>query len=351
MNLDELRDEIAGFDREIVDLIAKRVQTARRIGELKRDMRMPIRNIPVEEKVIKRFSAMAMERGLNQKAGEDLALLLIREAIEEQASLPKLQATRKKVMIIGGAGKMGVWLSDLLCSSGHDITIVDPLCQNGANIELAQDMDAVIVSAPISNIPDILHELNRICRDETLVFDIASLKSPFVRELKEFALGKKFCSVHPMFGPTARSMYDRNLLLCDCGNAEAVQEAMSLFDDHGARMTVIPIDEHDRYASYVLGMSHAINIAFFTALEKSGIPLEEFKRVASTTFLKHLDTAQSVASEDPRLYYEIQHLNQKSHDSWESFSSAVDLVMNASLDEDSHDFFVLMKKGKEFFRG
>lgn len=351
MNLDELRNEIACVDKEILDLVAKRVQVARRIGEVKRDLHIPIRNIPVEEKVVERFQTMAKDRGLNQKAGEELARLLIREAIEEQASLPKPQAIRKKVMIIGGAGKMGVWLSDLLSSSGHHITILDPLCQNGTDMEMAREMDAVIISAPISKVPEILRDLHRLCLRDTLVFDISSLKSPFMAELREFAAEGKFCSVHPMFGPNARSMYDRNLLFCDCGNTDAVQEAMSLFDDHGARMTVIPVEEHDRYMSYVLGMSHAINIAFFTALEKSAIPLEEFKRMASTTFLKHLDTAKSVASEDARLYYEIQRLNQKSHDSWEAFSAAVDMVMEASLDDDATDFFVLMEKGKEFFRG
>lgn len=350
MHLDELRDEIANLDRRIVELVAKRVETARRIGEVKRELHIPIRNIPVEEKVVERFSLLARERGLNRKAGEELARLLIREAIEEQASLSKPQSIRKKVMIIGGAGKMGIWLDELLSSSGHLTTILDPLCQNNVGIESARDMDVVIISAPISDVSKILRNLHRICHEDTLVFDISSLKSPFMNDLREFARAGKFCSVHPMFGPNARSMYDRNLLICDCGNDVAVQEAMSLFDDHGARMTVIPIEEHDRYMSYVLGMSHAINIAFFTALEKSGIPLKEFERMASTTFLKHLDTAKSVASEDARLYYEIQRLNQKSHDSWDTYSTAVDLVMEASLDDDPAVFFDLMRKGKEFFR-
>ena len=241
-------------------------------------------------------------------------------------------------------------MTNLLSSCGHIIHVMDPKDGGSCTLEDAADMDVVMVSAPISKVDGLLQQLDGLTGEKTLIFDISSLKSPFTETLRRMAASKKVCSVHPMFGPSARSMYDRNLLLCDCGCQEAVDEAKELFDDHGARMTVIPLEEHDRYMSYVLGMSHAVNIAFFTAVERSGVPLEEFERMASTTFLKHLDTARSVASEDPDLYHEIQHLNQKSHDSWEAFSNAVAMVKDASLREEPSAFRAIMERGRRYFQ-
>lgn len=350
MHLDQLRNEIARLDRQILELVAERVSVARSIGELKMERGLPVRNLEVEEKVLKRHLDIAIELGLNPRAVRDISRVLIQEAIEEQASLPRPEERQKNIMIIGGAGKMGRWMTNLLSSCGHIIHVMDPKDGGSCTLEDAADMDVVMVSAPISKVDGLLQQLDGLTGEKTLIFDISSLKSPFTETLRRMAASKKVCSVHPMFGPSARSMYDRNLLLCDCGCQEAVDEAKELFDDHGARMTVIPLEEHDRYMSYVLGMSHAVNIAFFTAVERSGVPLEEFERMASTTFLKHLDTARSVASEDPDLYHEIQHLNQKSHDSWEAFSNAVAMVKDASLREEPSAFRAIMERGRRYFQ-
>ena len=37
-----------------------------------------------------------------------------------------------------------------------------------------------------------------------------------------------------------------------------------------AEQVVMSLDDHDRLIAYVLGLSHALNIAFFTALAESG---------------------------------------------------------------------------------
>lgn len=349
MNLEGLRKEIAKVDSQIWELMAKRVSIARRIGEHKRQLDLPIRNLEVEEEVVKRHLQSALTLGLNPQAVEEISRILIQEAIEEQAALPRPKKEQQDIMIIGGAGKMGAWMSRLLSASGHRIHLLDPRIDNGVKMQDASGMDVVMVSAPISKVDRLLQEVDCHAAPQTLIFDISSLKSPFLPTLQDMASRRKVCSVHPMFGPGARSMYDRNLLFCDCNNREAVEEAMRLFDDHGARMTVLPLPEHDRYMSYILGMSHATNIAFFTALERSEIPLTEFMGMASTTFLKHLDAARSVALEDADLYYEIQHLNQRSHDSWEAFSTAVELVKEASLQEDPQAFRSIMDRGRLFF--
>ncbi len=54
-----------------------------------------------------------------------------------------------------------------------------------------------------------------------------------------------------------------------------------------AERVVMTLDEHDRLIAYVLGLSHALNIAFFTALAESG---EEAPRFGAA-FQYHLRRA------------------------------------------------------------
>lgn len=243
---------------------------------------------------------------------------------------------------------MGRMMQRLISRSEHNIIVIDPTVKNGKIIEDASDVDVVIVSVPISSVSETLEALNRICRDDTLIFDISSLKSPFVHILKDMASTRNVCSIHPMFGPSIRSMHGRNLIICDCGSSEAVKMAKELLSEQGADIKVIPVDEHDRYMSYVLGLSHIVNIAFFTVLERSGIPFKELCSVSSTTFDKMIDTNMSVALEDPRLYYEIQHLNVSRNRMLSELSDAIDAVSEAALSDEPTDFTKLMLKGREY---
>ena len=348
MGLDELRDGIRQRDLEIIRLIAERTELARQIGEIKIEEGIPIRNVEVEKKVISRYVEEGSRYGLSKDCMTSVASAEIQQAVESESKLVKREQG-KRIAVIGGAGKMGAWMANLFENSGHDITIIDPALKNGKGMKDCSGMDVVIVSVPIHAVTGVLRELDGICGEDTLIFDLSSLKTSAMDTLREMAKGKKVCSIHPMFGPSAVSMYDRNLIICDCGNETAVRETVALFDDRGGNIRVMDIAEHDGYMSYVLGLTHAVNIALFTALERSGHSFEDLRTVASTTFNKGLDTNRSVASEDPMLYYEIQHINEHRDRMWNLFSEAVDDLKKASMSDDPEMFRRLMEAGRAYF--
>ena len=349
MGLEEARKGIQEIDFEILGLMEKRLRLAREVGEDKVARNAAVRNIAQEKNVIDRYRGYALEHGMNPVYAEQICKVLMQESIEVQAALPRSASESRHVAIVGGYGKMGRWFADLLKQSGHRVDVIDPSSGNGLTLEDAKWSDTVIVSVPISRTRGILEKLDTICPPETLIFDIASLKSPFADTLEDMGKRRKVCSVHPMFGPSAESMYDRNLLVCDCGSREGVDSVISLLGNHGADVTTMPIRKHDMYMSYVLGLSHAVNIAFFTVLERSGISFEEMKTVASTTYNKLMDTNVSVALEDPYLYYEIQHLNAYREDMLGKFDQAVHEVVEAALADNPKAFKDLMDKGREYF--
>lgn len=349
MTLEEVRKEIGDIDREILELMVRRLELAKEVGKDKVARNAPVRNLAQEKNVVDRYRGFALEHGMNPIYAEHICRILMQESIEIQASLPRSASEMHHVAIIGGYGKMGRWFADLLRQSGHRVDIIDPSSGNGLTVDDAKWADTVIVSVPISRTKGVLEKLDSICPENTLIFDIASLKSPFIDTLLDMGTRRRVCSVHPMFGPSAESMYDRNLLVCNCGSDDAVDAVLKLLGNHGADVRTMPVRDHDRYMSYVLGLSHAVNIAFFTVLDRSGIDFDDMRSVASTTYNKLMDTNESVALEDPYLYYEIQHLNAYREDMLNEFNKAVHDVVNAALADSPEAFKDLMDKGREYF--
>jgi chorismate mutase/prephenate dehydrogenase len=350
MELDALRDEIRRKDVEIARLVAERTEIAKEIGRVKRREGLPIRNVAVEGAVIDRYLENGRACGLSDEVSRSLASAVIKEAVDAEAALPT-DSGNLRIAVVGGAGKMGAWTASFLKDSGHDVIVVDPASPDSHDISECAGCDVVVVSVPIHSADGVLSELDGICGSGTLIFDLTSLKTPVEGRLRDMASRRKVCSVHPMFGPSATSLYGRNLIICDCGCRQAVEEAESLFADRGGSIRVMDISSHDSYMSYVLGLTHAVNIALFTVLERSGYGFEDLLTVSSTTFGKGLDTNMSVASEDPMLYYEIQHMNSHRDEMWDLFSKAVEDLRERSLSDDPKGFVELMDAGRRYFKG
>jgi len=85
----ELRDEINGLNVQIVKLLARRAEVARRIGEAKRKRNLPIVDRTREGKVYERVRELANERGLDPKGVEkvfrEIVELCTRAQLEESA--------------------------------------------------------------------------------------------------------------------------------------------------------------------------------------------------------------------------------------------------------------------------
>jgi len=280
-------------------------------------------------------------------------MLLIRESIEQQGKIPRPQLS-KRMLIVGGNGRMGNWLCRFFESRGHRIRVYDkgdnPTFPVEKDLERGvRDAEVVVLATPISATPGLLKEIFSY-QPKGLVFDIASIKTPLIEVLKEGAAqGCLVCSMHPMFGPETASIIDRNVVVCHCGSAEADEKARALVD--GANIIDMDVEEHDPLMAYVLGLSHAVNIAFFEALRQSGRSYADLNRAASTTFRRQVETSRDVAAENAHLYYEIQKLNPHNKDALAFLQRAVDDLKEAAVEGDREAFERMMAEGKEYFGG
>jgi chorismate mutase/prephenate dehydrogenase len=210
------------------------------------------------------------------------------------------------------------------------------------------DYDVIVVAAPLAVSGRILTQL-AVLEPRGLVFDIGSLKSPLRDGLQELhKAGCRVTSLHPMFGPDTRLLSGRHLIFCDAGSQEATDTVKALFSSTMVEQLDMGLEDHDRLIAYVLGLSHALNIAFFTALAESGEAAPKLARLSSTTFDAQLLVSEAVAQDNPYLYFEIQNLNKFGIEPLDALCHAANRIRELVLSDDEGGFVELMEKGKAY---
>jgi chorismate mutase/prephenate dehydrogenase len=357
MTLEELRKRLSEVDRELIGLVAARQKIVAEIGAHKILNSVPTRDYEREREVLKGASDQARSLGLEPELAEQIMELLIRASLTHQEQRRVAAGTSgagKRVLIIGGAGKMGAWFAHFLSSQGFAIEIADPSPRASAFPrigdwrESALDYDWIVVATPMKVAGDVLTEL-ATRRPRGVVVDIGSLKSPMRDGLERLvAAGCKVTSIHPMFGPDTRLLSGRHIVFCDVGVPEATRAARALFASTMAEQTEMSVEDHDRLMAYVLGLSHALNLAFFTALAASGELVPRLQRMSSTTFDAQLRVATLVARDNPHLYFEIQTLNDYGTASLQALRAATERIERLVRDGDEAGFVELMAAGRRY---
>ena len=357
VTLEDLRQRVNDLDRQLIALVGERKAVSEEVARVKRATGKPTRDYEREREVIMGVRAMAEERGVSPALAEQLLRLLIRSSLatQEQASVVAHGAgSGRRALVIGGAGKMGGWFVSFLASQGFTVEVADPTAV-AAGVTRVEDwrrtdlkQDFIVLATPLGITDAILRDL-ALRRPPGVIFDVGSLKSPLRAGLLALrSHGCKVTSVHPMFGPDTELLSGRHVVFVDLGSAAALEAARALFAPTMAEQVEMSLDEHDRLIAYVLGLSHALNIAFFTALADSGEAAPKLARISSTTFDAQLDVAARVAQESPELYYEIQSLNDYGAESLEALAQAVERLRTAVLSQDHDAFVALMRRGRDY---
>ena len=212
------------------------------------------------------------------------------------------------------------------------------------------DHDLIAVAAPLRISARILEALAEV-RPRGVVFDIGSLKSPLRTALYALrSAGVRVTSIHPMFGPDTELLSGRHVIFIDLGVPEATERVRELFASTMATQVDMDLDSHDRLVAYILGLSHALNIAFFTALAESGEEAARLAQLSSTTFDAQIEVARRVASENPHLYFEIQALNDFGLSALQALRDAVERLHTIVAGRDEEAFAALMQQGERYLR-
>jgi chorismate mutase/prephenate dehydrogenase len=358
VTLDELRRALTDLDRQLLTMVAERQRLSREVARVKRDTGYPTRDYERERTVILGARKSAGELGVSPDLAESVMRLLIRSSLatQEQISVAtKGTGSGHRALVIGGSGKMGRWFVDFMASQRFTVDVFDPAGAPPGYAAISDwhkaDLSAydyIVVATPLGATGAILKEL-ALLRPPGIIFDVGSLKSPLRAGLQALkAHGCQVTSIHPMFGPDTELLSGRHVVFVDLGCPVALRKVRDLFAATMVEQVVTSLDEHDRLTAYILGLSHALNIAFFTVLANSGEAAPRLAEMSSTTFDSQLEVATRVAQESPELYYEIQSLNDFGAEPLAALARAVDSIRTAVLSQDHDGFVALMNRGREY---
>lgn len=352
----ELRERLDEIDTGIVDLIAERQAVVATIGEHKLKVGSPLRHYEREREVIDRGVARAESHGLSGAVAREILQTLIHHSLGKQETHKLVQSDHgqgRRALVIGGLGRMGVWMSRYLDMVGYRVDVADtspgesPFTQVDNWQAVVNDYDLIVVAVPLRPSNDILLQLAEI-KPECLVFDIGSLKSPMREGLDAMRdAGCRVCSVHPMFGPDEIGLSGRHILFVDMGNKDALKEARALFSHTAADCVELSLEEHDEVMAWVLGLSHLVNIAFAGTLAESGEAVPLLKQISSSTFSAQLAVATQVVSENPHLYYEIQQGNINTAKVSAQFSKVLNELVQSVVSQEEGVFIRHMDSARK----
>jgi chorismate mutase/prephenate dehydrogenase len=356
MKLNELRDELSSIDRRLLELIAERQRIVGEIGRDKLTTGRATRDYEREKVVLETAREYAKSLSLDPKLAEGIVRSLIHASLASQERdrvAAEGKGNGRSVLVIGGAGKMGGWFVDFFASQGYGTSIADSRAAQGPESfrdwrEAGLEYDVIVVATPLAVSGRILMELAE-ARPRGLVFDIGSLKTPLRAGLERLVeVGCRVTSLHPMYGPDTELLSGRHLIFVDVGRPEATAQAKDLFASTMVQQLDMGLDDHDRLIAYVLGLSHALNIAFFTALAESGEAAPQLARLSSTTFDAQLLVSAAVARDNPYLYFEIQNLNKFGLGPLDALCESVNRIRKLVAEGDEAGFVHMMKQGREY---
>ena len=212
-----------------------------------------------------------------------------------------------KILILG-AGKMGTFLTDVLCIQ-HEVALYDTdprklrfvfntlrLTQLDEIKEFEPELliNCVTLKYTIEAFEKVLPYIPQNC----IISDIASVKTG-LQEYYENC-GRRYVSTHPMFGPTFATL-DNLSSQSAIIISESDHMGKAFFKDlyHSLRLKIFEysFDEHDETIAYSLSIPFASTLVFASVMKHQEAP--------GTTFKRHMDIAKGLFSEDDFLLSEI----------------------------------------------
>ncbi len=211
-------------------------------------------------------------------------------------------------ILIMGAGKMGTFLTDVLCLK-HEVALFDTnpkklrFVFNTLRFTELDEIQAfepellincVTLKYTIEAFDLVLPYLPKNC----IISDISSVKTG-LQDYYERS-GFRYVSTHPMFGPTFATL-DNLSTQSSIIISESDHMGKVFFKDmyQSLRLKIFEytFDEHDETIAYSLSIPFASTLVFASVMK----PIE----APGTTFKRHMDIAKGLLSEDDYLLSEI----------------------------------------------
>ncbi|GJH42719.1 bifunctional chorismate mutase/prephenate dehydrogenase [Pasteurella canis] len=303
--LKELRAQIDQVDRELLQLLAQRLDLVKQVGEVKHKHGLPI-YVPEREMdmlTARRLEAEAL--GVSADLIEDVLRRVMRESYtsENQFGFKKVNPQIKKIVVVGGRGKLGSLFVRYFTLSGYYVEVLEREDWQSA-VDIFKGADVVIVSVPIANTVETIKRLTPFLTENMLLADLTSVKRAPLAAMLDCHKGAVL-GLHPMFGPDIASMAKQVIVRCDGRFEERYQWLIEQIHIWGAKFYSVEATEHDHSMTYIQALRHFSTFANGLHLSKQPVQLSSLLALSSPIYRLELAMIGRLFAQDAALYADI----------------------------------------------
>ena len=175
--LKQLRNRLDEIDTGIIDLIAERLAVVKSIGDHKLKTGAPLRHFEREREVIERGIDRAESHGISTRLAREVLETLIHHSIGDQETHQLAQSAHgqgERALVIGGLGRMGLWMAHYLDTVGYQVDVADPVESESPFTVVddwesaVDDYDLIVVAVPLRPSNAVLHRLAAVTPADVL---------------------------------------------------------------------------------------------------------------------------------------------------------------------------------------
>lgn len=299
-----LRDEIDAIDRELIDLLARRLERVARVGEVKREHGMPVYAPDREEKMIAHRRDEAEARGVPPDLVEDVLRRAMRASYtsEGEVGYACTAPTLGPVVIVGGYGRLGSLFARLFEASRYTVRRLGEDDWDRAG-ELLEGAGLVLITVPIQVTEAVIAGLPPL-PDGCLLADLTSVKAEPVAAMMAAHPGPVL-GLHPMFGPDVASLAKQVVVYCEGRWPDRSRWLLEQLMVWGATLRAESPSGHDEAMSLIQALRHFSTFAYGLHLAEEDPDLDTLLALSSPIYRLELLMVGRLFAQNPRLYAEI----------------------------------------------
>jgi len=307
----KLRTRIDAIDHQILDLLVKRNEVIKEVASVKQQTGFGIRDFTRERELLANRGKIAETGGLRREVIESLFRVILWASRDKQASLNAALPTIvdvKTVGIIGGLGGIGSLLKTMFEEVGHIVLVAD-IGTELSNIDVASQSDIVVIAVPIEVTIDVIDEIGKHCREDSLLIDVTSTKTEPVAAM----CNQSTCSVvgtHPLFGPSVHSLQGQRIALVpERVTDEWLTWLEQLLSARGLSIILTTSKEHDEAMGIVQVLTHQATEILGRTIQQLNVDIPKTLEFTSPIYLIDMLMAARHFAQSSDLYASIQMSN------------------------------------------
>lgn len=261
-----------------------------------------------------------------------------------------------RIAVLGGAGRLGAWISRTLKKMDIEVVVSTPNPEKYSKI--IQDLhvkayadnetavtgaDGVIISVPLHETIKVIKQVLPYLKPNSFIVEVSSIKKPVEEFIEEYGSLLRdrhisLLSAHPMFGPGAKSLRKKNIIIIpNTYNREIFEKTKKFLKSEGANVVECTYKDHDLKIAFTLGLPHLLLMLFTATISILETP-DELDRYSGTTFKILKTLSESLLSESWELYSHIQMDNTHTNKILELFKTQLNKLINIVENRDTEKF-------------